>query len=101
MKVNFKEIGLRALVTAVEAFLAALFAAGTTELDADAAELAVIAAVGAGLSVIYNACRAWLDSRSYPPVGTTASALHSEQPVAPVVPSVPHAGDLDVHDEPL
>ncbi len=59
---DYRKIGVRALVTAVEAFLALILASSFTELTADKAEAAALSAVAAGLSVIYNALRQWLDT---------------------------------------
>ena len=56
-----REIAVRAAVTAAEAFLAAVLAVGLTDLTVDAVELAALTGLGAGLSVVYNAARAWLD----------------------------------------
>jgi hypothetical protein len=51
-------------VTAAEVFLAAILATGLTNLSVDAVELALLAGAGAGLSVIYNGLRYWLEERS-------------------------------------
>lgn len=59
---DFRKIGVRALVTAVEAFLALILASNFTDLTADKAEAAALAAAAAGLSVVYNALRQWLDT---------------------------------------
>lgn len=61
---NLREIGIRAGVTAVEGFLAAVLAVGLTGMTVEAAELAALSGLGAGLSVIYNAARSWLDRSS-------------------------------------
>lgn len=59
---NIQKITVRAFVTAVEAFLAAILATGLTDLTLEASETAALTALAAGLSVIYNALRTWLDS---------------------------------------
>lgn len=59
---NWKKIATRAVVTAVEAVLAVLLASGLTDLSPDALEAATITGAAAGLSVIYNALRQWLDT---------------------------------------
>lgn len=61
---NVKEIAVRAGVTAAEAFLAGILAVGLTNLTLDGIELAALTGAGAGLSVIYNAARQWLDRPS-------------------------------------
>ena len=59
---NARKIAVRALVTAVEMFLSLVLVSGLTDLTVDAAEKAGLAAAAAGLSVIYNALRTWLDT---------------------------------------
>ncbi len=59
---NIQKIIVRALVTAAEALLATLLATGLTDLTIEGAETAAITALAAGLSVIYNALRTWLDT---------------------------------------
>lgn len=58
---NIKTIVVRAIVTAAEALLATLLATGLTDLSPEATQTALIAAAAAGLSVIYNALRQYLD----------------------------------------
>jgi hypothetical protein len=55
-------IVLRAAVTAVEVFLAAVITTGLSNLDAEGAQVALMSAAGAGLSILYNGVRVWLDS---------------------------------------
>ncbi len=64
MHTDLREIALRAGVTAVEAFLAGILAVGLTGLTIEGAELAALTGLGAGLSVVYNAARTWLDRRT-------------------------------------
>jgi hypothetical protein len=59
---NYQKILTRAVVTAVEAVLAVLLASGLTDLSPNALETAAITGAAAGLSVIYNALRQWLDT---------------------------------------
>lgn len=59
---NIQKILTRAVVTAVEAVLAVLLASGLTDLSPDGLETAAITGIAAGLSVIYNALRTWLDT---------------------------------------
>ena len=59
---NIQKIATRAVVTAIEAVLAVLLASGLTDLSPDALETAVITGAAAGLSVVYNALRQWLDT---------------------------------------
>ena len=58
-----RSIALRAVVTAFEVMLAVVLVGGLTpaDLEPDAVELMVLAGLGAGLSVIYNSAREWLD----------------------------------------
>lgn len=60
--VDYRKIGVRALVTAAEMFLGLILVSSLSELTVDKAEVAALSAVGAGLSVIYNALRQWLDT---------------------------------------
>ena len=53
---------LRAVVTAVEVFLAAVITTGVSNLDAEAAQVAAMTALGAALSIVYNGVRAWRDT---------------------------------------
>ena len=59
---DVKAILVRAVVTAVEAVLAVLLSTGLTDLDATGVQTAVVTGLAAGLSVIYNALRQWLDA---------------------------------------
>jgi len=59
---KWQKIAVRAAVTAVEATLALLLTSNLTELTVDTAEAAAITGIAAGLSVIYNSLRSWLDS---------------------------------------
>lgn len=63
MRTDLREIAVRAGVTGLEAFLAGILAAGLTDLTIEGVELAALTGLGAGLSVVYNAARAWLDRR--------------------------------------
>lgn len=58
---DIKAIVVRAVVTAFEAALAVLLATGLTDLSAEVYQGVLIAGAAAGLSVIYNATRQWLD----------------------------------------
>jgi hypothetical protein len=60
--VNYQKILVRAVVTAVEAALAVLLASGLTDLSPEMIEATAIVGASAGLSVIYNALRLWLDT---------------------------------------
>ena len=55
-----KKILVRALVTAFQAVLAVLVAAGTTDLNVETAQAALMAGVAALLSVLYNTANQWL-----------------------------------------
>lgn len=57
---DVKTIAVRAFVTAVQAVLAVLIAAGATNLSIETAQAAVVAGLGAVLSVLYNAANQWL-----------------------------------------
>ena len=59
---DVKAILVRSVVTAVEAVLAVLLSAGLTDLDATGVQTAVVTGLAAGLSVIYNALRQWLET---------------------------------------
>lgn len=59
---NYKKIFTRAVVTAIEAALAVLLASGLTDLSPDALEAVAVTGAAAGLSVIYNSLRQWLDT---------------------------------------
>jgi hypothetical protein len=52
---------LRAAVTVVEVFIAVVVTTGLSNLDAEAAQVALMSAAGAGLSILYNGVRAYLD----------------------------------------
>jgi hypothetical protein len=60
---SMKEIIVRAVVTAVEAVLAVLVAAGTTNLNVETGEAALLAGVAALISAGYNAARQWLEAQ--------------------------------------
>jgi hypothetical protein len=57
---DIKKIAVRAFVTAVQAVLAVLVAAGTTDLSVDTVQAALMAGVAALLSVAYNAANQYL-----------------------------------------
>ena len=59
---NYTKILTRAVVTFFEAGLATLLASGLTDLTPQTGETALIAASAAGLSVVYNALRQYLDT---------------------------------------
>jgi len=59
---DVKAILVRAVVTAVEAVLSVLLSAGLTDLDATGVQTAVVTGLAAGLSVVYNALRQWLEA---------------------------------------
>ena len=61
---DVKAILVRAVVTAVEAVLAVLLSAGLTDLDATGVQTAMVTGLAAGLSVVYNALRQWLEAAS-------------------------------------
>lgn len=63
---DIKKIALRAVVTAVQAVLAVLVAAGTTDLSIETAQAALAAGVAALLSVVYNATSQWLEANPSP-----------------------------------
>jgi hypothetical protein len=60
--VNYRIIAHRAVVTAVEAVLAVMLASGLTDLSPQTTETALVTGAAAGLSVIYNALRQYLDT---------------------------------------
>lgn len=57
---DIKTIGVRAVVTAVEAVLAVLLATGLSDLTATGLQTALVTGAAAGLSVIWNALNGWL-----------------------------------------
>ena len=59
---DYGKIIVRAVVTAFEAALAVLLATGLTDLSAEVYQGVLVAGLAAGLSVIYNALRLYLDS---------------------------------------
>ena len=59
---DVRAILVRAVVTAVEAVLAVLLSTGLTDLDATGVQTAAVTGIAAGLSVVYNALRQWLDA---------------------------------------
>ena len=61
---DVKAILVRAVVTAVEAVLSVVLSAGLTDLDATGVQTAVVTGLAAGLSVVYNALRQWLEAAS-------------------------------------
>jgi hypothetical protein len=60
MSNKVKAVVVRAVVTAVEAVLGIVIAAGVTNLDVETAEAALVAGLAAALSVLYNAAKDWL-----------------------------------------
>lgn len=73
---NLKVILVRAVVTAAEAAFAVIIAAGFTGLNVETAEAAVLSGAAAGLSVLYNAVRQWLDSQA------AVDSAQAERPLA-------------------
>lgn len=61
---NYQAIAHRAVVTAIEAVLAVMLASGLTDLSPELAETALVTGAAAGLSVIYNSLRHYLDTTS-------------------------------------
>lgn len=61
---DVKKIAVRAAVTAVQAVLAVLVAAGTTDLSVDTLQAALMAGVAALLSVAYNTANQYLEQPS-------------------------------------
>lgn len=59
---NFQKIAVRAIVTFFEAGLGVLLASGLTDLSPETGEAALAAAGAAGLSVVYNALRQFLET---------------------------------------
>lgn len=59
---DFKKLGVRALVTFVQVFLSVVIGTGVLDVSASTAQTALMSALGAGLSVIYNAATSWLQS---------------------------------------
>lgn len=57
---NLKAIGVRALVTALQVFLSVTIGAGVFDYSAGTLRTAAVSAIGAGLSVIYNALTQYL-----------------------------------------
>lgn len=57
-----KKIAVRALVTFGQVFLSVLLGTGVLDVSAGTAQTALMAAAGAGLSVLYNAATQWLDA---------------------------------------
>lgn len=57
---DFQKLGVRALVTFVQVFLSVVIGTGVLDVSASTAQTALMSALGAGLSVIYNACSTWL-----------------------------------------
>jgi hypothetical protein len=72
MSDKLKAIIVRAVVTAFEAALGVLIAAGTTNLDVEVYQGALAAGIAAALSVLYNAAKSYL------------AALDSADPLPPV-----------------
>jgi hypothetical protein len=60
-RMDIKSIATRAVVTALEAAIAVLLASGLTDLSPELAEGVAVAAGAAGLSVIYNSLRQYLE----------------------------------------
>lgn len=60
---DIKSIFIRAVVTAFEAALAVLLATGLTDLSTEVYQGVLIAGAAAGLSVVYNALRQYLDAQ--------------------------------------
>jgi hypothetical protein len=61
--VDIRTIAVRAVVTAFEAALAVLLASGLTDLSPEVYQTALTAGLAAGLSIIYNAARSYLDTQ--------------------------------------
>lgn len=59
---DLKKIAVRAVVTAIQAVLAVLVAAGTTDLSVETAQAALMAGVAALLSVAYNTANQYLEA---------------------------------------
>lgn len=57
---DFQKLGVRALVTFVQVFLSVVIGTGVLDVSASTAQTAVMSALGAALSVIYNAASGWL-----------------------------------------
>lgn len=57
---DLKKIIVRAAVTFVQVFLSVVIGTGALDVSASTAQMAVMSAAGAGLSVIYNALNQWL-----------------------------------------
>lgn len=57
---DFKKIGVRALVTFVQVAISVMIASGTLDVSVEGLQVAATAGIGAALSVIYNAATQWL-----------------------------------------
>lgn len=59
---DLKKLGVRALVTFLQVFLSVVIGTGVLDVSASTANTALMSALGAGLSVVYNACTGWLNA---------------------------------------
>lgn len=55
-----KKLVVRAVVTFVQVFLSVVIGTGVLDVSASTASTALMSALGAGLSVVYNAASNWL-----------------------------------------
>jgi uncharacterized membrane protein YgaE (UPF0421/DUF939 family) len=63
---NWREVGTRALLTFIQAFLAVLLVDGLNDIDSwDAVQPAIIAAVAALLSMLYRVVREYQASKGW------------------------------------
>lgn len=59
---DLKKLGVRALVTFLQVFLSVVIGTGVLDVSASTAQTALMSALGAGLSVVYNAATQWLQA---------------------------------------
>ena len=59
---DLKKLGVRALVTLLQVFLSVVIGTGVLDVSASTANTALMSALGAGLSVVYNAATQWLQA---------------------------------------
>lgn len=59
---DLKKLGVRALVTFLQVFLSVVIGTGVLDVSASTANTALMSALGAGLSVVYNAATQWLQA---------------------------------------
>lgn len=59
---DLKKLAARAVVTFLQVFLSVVIGTGVLDVSASTANTALMSALGAGLSVLYNALSQWLQA---------------------------------------